>query len=219
MKQLQAMTASVMYQGVSVAQNVNLLHLDTEKAGLAMDAPLPVATELTLELSFSGDAVRGSAIVTRVQESRASDEKGQMHVRWVEFSDPDLERLSRWIAETGDSPSTAPAPAAPVAAQPDVTLPMHAPPVENGTMAPEEKEMPVPTESSPPAIPSPSDEEERTVPLDTATQVDIPALTDSVPSVEEENSANAGEETSPSPGGENGDAEGGDKKKRRRRKK
>ena len=86
MKPVQAMNASVMYQGVVIDRDVNFLHADTENAVLAVDAPMPVATELAVEVSFAEQKVMGLAIVTKIQEKREASTKGQMHIcnfRWA----------------------------------------------------------------------------------------------------------------------------------------
>lgn len=226
MRHLQAMKASVVYQGVFVARDADFLHMDTEKAGLAVDDPLPVATELTLEVHHAGGVVKGSAIVTRVQESRSESEKGQMHVRWVEFSDADLERLSSWLAQNPmDALPVLPEPAVsqaaePAAAAPDVTAPaavaMPAAPDVTAPMETVQSGAPA-EESVPDAVPQAVHDEERTLPVDSATQIDMPAITEDAPQQDGENSDPS---HSPSdPGSEKGEEDGGDKKKRRRRRK
>lgn len=217
MKPVQAMKASVMYQGVLIDRDVNFLHADTEKAVLAVDAPMPVATELAVEVSFAEQKVMGVAIVTKIQENREASTKGQMHVRWVEFADVDLDRFSSWLAQTevviSSFPEAVPSSSAiPETAEvdtsivPEVTMPMAI------SMPESESNMTTTVHEVPPVV----NEEEVTEQI-AATQLDMPAVSDTTVEAEQLESITKG--APPSPDSENGDTEGGDKKKRRRRRK
>lgn len=204
------MKAVVKYQDVCVAQDAPILQISLEKAALVVDEPLPVATELAVELLHEGRSVHGSAIVTGIRESRSPEEKGQMHLRWVEFSDEDVELLSSWVEKAGEHVAVPPAPVAPP------TPPAPAPEPEvfaaPSEMASEpETTMPIlqdPPQEEPANLAPQPMEEERTVPIDGQTQLDMPAVSDEAPQAEGESDASSPDE---------GKGEGGDKKKKNRR--
>ena len=218
MKPVQAMNASVMYQGVVIDRDVNFLHADTENAVLAVDAPMPVATELAVEVSFAEQKVMGLAIVTKIQEKREASTKGQMHIRWVEFADVDLDRFSSWLAQTevitSSVPEAAPSSSAiPETAEmdasilPEVTMPMAISTPES------EANLTTTVHDVPPVV----YEEEVTQQMDASTQLDMPVVSDTTVKAKQLESIT--EEVPPAAESENGDTEGGDKKKRRRRRK
>jgi hypothetical protein len=239
MTSVQDLVASVLYQDVPISQNLPFSALDMEHAVLELPDPLPVATELAVRIDHPEGQVLGQAVVTRVRESRAAGEPGQMHLRWVEFADEDFKRLSGWILAPGESVPRRPAPVVPApvvpapappapeeAAAPEPVPEEAAPEPVPEAAAPEEAPEPAPTPEA--GVPAPVDEEtERTIPVDPgATAVELVAIPDAPADapVQETGALEGGEEISvvEEGGGEDGSGdggEGGQKKRRRRTKK
>ncbi len=214
MTNVQNLVASVLYQDVQIARNLSFSELSMENAVLEMPEPLPVASELSVIFDHPEGKVQGAAVVTRVRESRASGEAGQMHLRWVEFSDAGFATLAGWVSEPGAAAPRKPAPEPVVAAAPEPVV--DAAPEAVVAAAPEPVVDAVPSRVV--------DEIESTIPIDPgATSLDLPAIPDAQSTEDTaahdgsadgtgEEGASADDDGSPS-----GDEEGGDKKKRRRR--
>ena len=242
------LVASVLYQGVPIAQNLPFSEVSMENAVVEMPDPLPVATELAIRVDHPDGQALGNAVVTRVRESRGAGEPGKMHLRWVEFSDADFTRLSGWVLNLGEvapkkpthepaapAPEPAPEPEPAVGAAPEPAPEPVAGVPEPVAGVPEPVEPDPAPDAGVPApdagVPAPvSDEAERTIPIDPgATSVDLLAIPD--PPHEDAQGAETGAieggeeisvvEEGDSGGGEDGaggDA-GGAKKRRRRTKK
>ena len=169
MTNVHELVASVLYQDVQIAQNLSFSELSMENAVLEMPEPLPVASEMSVRIAHPDGAVLGAAVVTRVRESRAAGEAGQMHLRWVEFSDGDFARLADWVA-----------------APPGVARPKKPEPVVASEPEPVVASEPEPVAPAEPVASIPdgpvAGEDERTLPIDPgATMLDLQAIPEATP--------------------------------------
>jgi hypothetical protein len=230
MTNVSELVASVLYQDVQIAQNLAFSEVSVENAVLEIPEPLPVASELSVRIVHPDGQVLGQAVVTRVRESRASGEAGQMHLRWVEFTDADFAMLAGWVSASDVQPPKKPKSsraAHRAAHKPDPVVVPEADPV----VVPE-ADPGVASDEAPVVgfVPQPVvEEDERTIPIDPGTTVlELPAVSDELPgedpaahedaggeeiSVVDEDGASSEGEDGASSGGE----DGAEKKKRRRR--
>jgi len=185
MTNVHELVASVLYQDVQIAQNLSFSELSMENAVLEMPEPLPVASEMSVRIAHPDGAVLGAAVVTRVRESRAAGEAGQMHLRWVEFSDGDFARLADWVAAPpGVARPKKPEPV--VASEPEPVVASEPEPVVASEPEPVVASEPEPVAPAEPVASIPdgpvAGEDERTLPIDPgATMLDLQAIPEATP--------------------------------------